>query len=107
MQLTIQDVARLFDVTEKTVARWLRERSLPATVVSEQHRFNRSEVLEWALANGIPIASGLFGTAMDPEFESSIADALEAGGIYYNVVGADKASVLREVVKRMPFSQGA
>ena len=48
MQLTVRDVARLLNVSEKTIYRWIKEASIPAYRVNEQYRFNRAELLEWA-----------------------------------------------------------
>ena len=48
MQLGVRDVAGLFNVSEKTVYRWVKQRKLPVYRVNEQYRFSRAELLEWA-----------------------------------------------------------
>ncbi|HPI73978.1 MAG TPA: helix-turn-helix domain-containing protein, partial [bacterium] len=50
MELTVKDVVRLFNVSERTVYRWIQSANLPAYKVNEQYRFNRVEMLEWATA---------------------------------------------------------
>ncbi len=100
MQLTVRDVARLFKVSEKTVYRWISRRQIPAYRLNEQYRFNRAELLEWATASKVEFSSELFdepGGAVPV----SLADALEAGGIFYRVSGADRESTLRAVVAAM------
>ncbi|HOK95159.1 MAG TPA: PTS sugar transporter subunit IIA [Anaerohalosphaeraceae bacterium] len=100
MQLTVRDVARLFAVSEKTVYRWLDQKTLPVYRVNNMYRFNRAELLEWAMANRINVSAELFS---EPESADSplqgLGQALRAGGIYYRVGGTDKASALRSVVE--------
>jgi len=104
VKLTIADVARMFDTTEKTVHKWIRE-GMPSYEVHDQHRFNRSELIEWATSKGIRIPGNvpisMRTDAMMPHF----ADALTAGGVHRDVPGHDRASVLRAVVDRMPASE--
>jgi len=47
MQLTVRDVAKLLNVAEKTIYRWISQGNLPAYRVNEQYRFP-GELLEWA-----------------------------------------------------------
>ncbi len=53
MQLGVRDVARILNVSEKSVYRWIRDGQLPAYKVNEQYRFNRAKLLEWANAHKI------------------------------------------------------
>ncbi|MDE2290869.1 MAG: helix-turn-helix domain-containing protein, partial [Elusimicrobia bacterium] len=55
MQLSVRDVARLLNVPEGKVYRWLDDGGIPACRVNEEVRFNRSELLEWATINKLPI----------------------------------------------------
>jgi nitrogen PTS system EIIA component len=102
MQLTVKDVARLFTVSEKTVYRWLDQQSLPGYRVNSQYRFNRAEILEWAMANRINVSPELFS---EPESVGmrleSLSEAIKTGGIYYRVSGKDKNSALRSIVELM------
>ena len=102
MQLTVQDVAGLLKVSEKTVYRWINERSLPGYRVSGQYRFNRAELLEWATSRKIQVSPEIF---QEPESSSTplpgLVDALQAGGIFYRLAGTDKESVLRSVAEHM------
>jgi PTS system nitrogen regulatory IIA component len=99
MQLSVKDAAVLLNVPEKTIYRWIKEDSIPAYRISEQFRFNRAELLEWATARGLQISPEIFrenqaSQAVLPR----LIEALKAGGIAYQVGGNDKASVLRAVV---------
>lgn len=96
----------MMKVPEKTVYRWIKEDSMPATRVGEQYRFSRTELMEWAMAHQINIPVGLLGaddsaSAALPGF----ASALETGGIYGGIVAADRDSALRAVVEHMPLPE--
>ena len=49
MQLSVRDVARMLNVSEKSIYRWIQQGQLPAYKVNEQYRFNRAELLELSL----------------------------------------------------------
>jgi PTS system nitrogen regulatory IIA component len=102
MQLTVRDVARILDVSEKTVYRWIRERDLPAYRVNEQYRFNRAEILEWATSRKVNVSTQIFE---EPESRAvplpSLSSALESGGIVYRLGGTDQESVLHAVVESL------
>lgn len=104
MQLTTRDVARLLQVTERTVVGWVRNDGLPVTRLNDQLRFNRSELLEWATAHSVSMPPDLIQQD-SPSAVISISDALALGGIHYGLQGTDKASVLREIVECIPFPQ--
>ncbi|MEX2561371.1 MAG: helix-turn-helix domain-containing protein, partial [Pirellulales bacterium] len=106
MQLSVREVARMMQVSERVVYRWVTDESLPAQLVAGQYRFNRAELFEWAAIRKItppadlvqPLAGGANGA-------ESLAAALETGGVLYDVDGNDKPAVLRTVVERMPLAK--
>lgn len=106
MNLTLDDVVRLFGVSEKTIQRWIKAGGLPACRVNQQYRFNRSDLIEWASANQIDMTP-----VVDETAPGTLADALESGGVHIHVEGRDKTSVLAAVVERLnlpePFDRAA
>jgi len=102
MQLNVGEAARILNVSERTIYRWISQGSLPAYRVSEQYRFHRAELLEWATSRKINVSPEIF---QEPESTSTppvgLVEALLAGGIFYRVGGSDKSSVLRAVVETM------
>jgi PTS system nitrogen regulatory IIA component len=106
MQLTVRDVGRLLKVSEATVTRWIRLRGLPARHVAGQYRFNRAELLEWATANQIKVSPELFDhLELDEEPIPTLADALEAGGIFYQLPDTTKERALRALVQVLPLPE--
>ncbi len=104
MQLTVRDVSRFLNVPESTVTRWIKQRGLPCQHVGGQYRFHRVELLEWATANKIRVSLEAFDdlqTEDDPV--PSLAQAMEDGGIFYNIKSSTKDSALRALVDVLPL----
>jgi PTS system nitrogen regulatory IIA component len=99
MNLTLRDVAKILNVSERTIYRWIDQETIPAYRINEQYRFNRAELLAWATARRIKVSDQLL---LEPESRGaptpSFGDTLTAGGIFYRLEGRDKTSVLRAAV---------
>jgi PTS system nitrogen regulatory IIA component len=107
MQLTVRDLTKLLNVTEATITRWIKQRSLPAQQVSGQYRVNRAELLEWATANNVKVSLDLFDhLEADVGAVPSLVEALEAGGIHYNLQDTNKSQALRALVGVLPLPDG-
>jgi PTS system nitrogen regulatory IIA component len=107
MQLSIRDLTKLLNVAEATVARWIKQRGLPAQQVGGQYRVNRAELLEWATANKVRVSLELFDhLEADAEAVPCLAEALEIGGIHYQLQGAGKEEALRALVRVLPLPDG-
>lgn len=48
MQLSVKELSKLLNGTERTVYRWIKEQSVPFYRIHDQYRFNRVEILDWA-----------------------------------------------------------
>lgn len=102
MNLSVKDAARLLNVSEKTIYRWIKQEVVPAYRMHEQYRFNRAELVEWATARRMGMASEAFE---EPEADAaplpSLTEALEAGGIVYRLDGRDRNEVLSNLVDNL------
>jgi PTS system nitrogen regulatory IIA component len=104
MQLTVREAASYLSVDEATVRRWIQRRGLPVHRVNERLHLNAIELWQWATENGIPVSRSLLEQARrQPEQVPPLSELLSAGGIHHDVGGRDKASVLREIVQRLPL----
>ncbi len=100
MQLTVPQAARLLQVPEETVYRWIHERGLPASHFGGRYHLNRVWLLEWAHEKGIPVALDI------DERLPGIADALARGGVHADVPGQTKSEALRAAVERLALPPG-
>jgi PTS system nitrogen regulatory IIA component len=106
MKLVVRDAAKLLNVTEKTIYRWIKQGAIPAYQINDQYRFNRAELLEWATSRKLNVSPDIFA---EPEggdnVPPNLSEALTAGGIYYRIGGTDKASALHAVVDTMKLPE--
>jgi len=103
MRLTVQDVAALLRVSEKTVYRWIKQGLLPVYKVNEQYRFNRSEVLAWATSRRLNVSEQIFAEPAAPLPE--LTQALQEGGIIYRMEGRDRDDALRHLAEGVRLSE--
>lgn len=106
MNLTTKDAAKLLNVSEKTLYRWIRKGDVPAHRINEQIRFNRAEILEWATSRRIPLDPNILS---EPESNASsmptLTEALRRGSVLYRVDGRTKDAVLKQVVDQMKIPE--
>ena len=102
MNLTVREAAQLLSVSEKSIYRWIRDRHMPHYRIQDQYRFNRAELLEWATAERISVSPDIFKEPDDGAHAMpSLAQALEAGGIFYRIGGRTRDEALRCIVSHM------
>jgi PTS system nitrogen regulatory IIA component len=104
MKLSVRQAAKLLSVSESEVYRWVESGEIPCVIVKSQPLFGRAELLEWATARRLPVSLELFEGA-DDGGGPRVADALERGGVFRDVPGTDRASVLQAIVQRLPLSE--
>jgi PTS system nitrogen regulatory IIA component len=97
MQLSVKDAANLLNVPENTVYRWVKEGVIPAYHINGLYRFNRAELLEWATSRRMELAPEAFREGGDGQpaggSQSTLADALTAGDVLYQVEEIGRAHV--------------
>ena len=103
MKLTVQEAAALLGSNSERVQDWIEEDGLPAQRIRGQYRINRSELMEWATAHDITLAPRVFARAEDPKDVPSLAEALRAGGVYFEVAGGELEGVLRNIIGLLPL----
>lgn len=109
MNLTLRNVAKMLNVSQRAICRRLEQENIPVYRVNEQYRFNRAELLAWATARRLKVSDQLF-----QEFETrgtplpGLSETLAAGGISHRVDGRDLAFVPRATVAlvRLPDEVG-
>jgi nitrogen PTS system EIIA component len=99
MQLTVKELAKLLNVTERTIYRWIKEQSIPVYKIHDQYRFNRVEILDWATTKKINISHEILNDIADVNVPvHSLTETIRRGGIHYRVEGKDKKSLLTSIV---------
>lgn len=102
MRLTVQDAARLLHVSEKSIYRWIKQGALPTYRVSNEYRFNASELLAWATSRRLNVSVEEFHDAsLAAAPMPCLADALQSGGIFYRLEGETPAAALASLVEHV------
>lgn len=100
MDLNIRDAAKILNLSESTLSRWIHEEGLPAFLINGRYRFNRVDLLEWASRHHIP-AAALY-QAPEGRGVPPLASLLD-GNVHYDVPGGDRNAVMAAVADRLPF----
>lgn len=102
MQISVKEAAKMLNVSESALYRWIDHSEIPFYKINDTYRFNRSELLEWATSRGMQISPDMFSedTEDAPELPL-LSDALRAGSIFYDVAGNTNAEVLKSIVDRL------
>lgn len=102
MQISVKEAASLLAVTVPTLYRWIDHSEIPFYKINDSYRFNKSELLEWATSRGMMVSPDMFAsTGEDSPEHPTLADALRAGGVLYDIEGDTNEAVLRSIVTRM------
>jgi PTS system nitrogen regulatory IIA component len=107
MDLTVRQVAAIFDVPEGRIYRWVHDDGLPSRQVNGNQYFNRTELLEWATVRRVSFDPDLLrGAEGGTTSGELLVDALSIGGIITDLTSSEKSEVLKKVVDRMRLPDG-
>ncbi|RPI36364.1 MAG: helix-turn-helix domain-containing protein [Nitrospiraceae bacterium] len=95
MNLSVKDVAKLLNVSEKTIYRMIKDEMIPCFRVGGQWRFDRREIASWIEDTRQFSYDTATGKPSFSEEESiSVTEFLERGGVYYAVPGDTKETAI-------------
>ena len=96
MDLTVNDVSKLLQVSEETIHTWTKEGAIPSYQLSGEYRFNREEIEEWMLRH-----VNQDDLHIDPKEQSkglqhfNLYRALHKGLVLNDIEGTTKEEVIR------------
>jgi PTS system nitrogen regulatory IIA component len=114
MDLKIEDVADLLNVSDTTIRRWLRDGKIPAYRINHQYRFSKIEIENWVMSCKLKRSEADFEPfAQDPRTQEekeahahrsglqsfSLYRAIHKGGVLRKVKGKHKEEVIRETMR--------
>lgn len=101
MQLSVREIAQVFGVSERQISRWIEREGLPAYRIYDQYRCNRAELVEWAFEHSRPVPPQLLHETAEAPL--SLAEALQAGGVFAKLHAPDKQSAWRALLAQLPL----
>lgn len=99
MDLKLKDVTELLNISEDTLKRWITDGKIPYYRLSNQYRFNRSEIENWVLSNKREGGSLPFNKEQVGTHHFGLYRAVHKGNVYCNVPGLTKEEVIRNAMQ--------
>jgi len=104
MALKVPEIARILDLPEATILRWVRQGRIPVLSSTPEPVFSREEITRWATELHMPVFP-LEGQGNNRGTKSpSLADALRRGGVHRDVNATSVEDALRRVSDLAPIS---
>jgi PTS system nitrogen regulatory IIA component len=100
MELKMKDVMELLQAPEKEVLKLIKTEKLPAHKISHQYMFNKQEIKEWIIRNGITVNEKFLELKL-ADMPVSVAGLIKKGGIIYGVKGNSAQEILADAVSKM------
>ncbi len=101
MDLKLDELASLLDVSEEIIHGWLDDGFIPHYSMNNELRFNREEIEDWLLHNQGMLKSESHKGGKEPlrdgSLRYSLYKAIYHGGVFSGLVVKDKEEVLRVV----------
>lgn len=107
MDLKINDVAELLNVSETTIRSWVNEGKIPAYRINQQYRFNRTEIEDWLIHNKQAKTDKL----EDPDLtlpttgpganHFGLYRSIHKGNVFTDIPGNTKEEIIRNTMKRI------
>ncbi|SPN73232.1 Nitrogen regulatory protein,PTS system sugar transporter subunit IIA,PTS system, fructose subfamily, IIA component,Phosphoenolpyruvate-dependent sugar phosphotransferase system, EIIA 2 [Chlamydia serpentis] len=98
MDLKLDEVASLLDVSEQTILQWLNEGTIPSYSMQNEYRFSRDEIEDWLLHNQKLMiqerASDDKEAFRDLSLKYSLYKAIHRGGVLCDIIVRNKEEAL-------------
>ncbi|KAA3618190.1 MAG: helix-turn-helix domain-containing protein [Calditrichaeota bacterium] len=104
---TENEIAELLGISPITVQRWEHQGKIPFKTRNNKIYFNKNDILLWAKEHDIHVQGELMADTQPRKNPCFLSDAIERGGIYYNVAGNDVYSILKNALLELTFLKKA
>jgi len=104
MALKVPEIARILDLPEATILRWVRQGRIPVLTSTPEPVFSREEITRWATELHMPVFPLEGRREHQGQGRPSLADALRRGGIHRDIRAASVEEALRRVSDLAPIS---
>lgn len=103
MDLTINEVALRLNVPVEMVHRWIRQGKIPMQHNRGEYTIHHDMLVRWANEHKLKVQAPTLSSeqACEPEFDGILA-SMQRGGVFYDLPGDSKESVLQSAVERIP-----
>lgn len=106
MDLLVQDVAEMLNVSEDAIHSWVSEKKIPFYWLNNEYRFSCIEIEDWVVnqnlrsqASQVDGVTGEFSKENVNRF--SLYRAIYRGGVYTDIPGNSKEAIIKATMERM------
>ena len=78
MKLGVREAARMLNVSETKIYRWVDQEEIPFAMIQHHPMFHRVELLEWAIEMELPVSADLY----EDDGDHPLTSAFQRGGGY-------------------------
>lgn len=114
MDLKLKDVAKLLNVSETTIRRWLKDRKIPAYLLQGQYRFNSDELEDWMMKCKLNLGKDGFSPFEEKQIypvedtaqtggtqQFGLYRAMHKGGVLVDVAAKNKSQLIKTVMQKV------
>ena len=107
MAMTIEEVAVRLNIPVETVYRWIRQGKIPMQHSGGQYTIHRVMFERWVEEHQIKVHDPAAATdaCLDHNQDQLVSPAIKTGGVFYDVPGDAKESLLASAVRLIPNVQ--
>ncbi|MFP4158705.1 MAG: PTS sugar transporter subunit IIA [Desulfobacterales bacterium] len=102
MELKLEEFSRCLDMPATTIERWIRQGRIPAKQLGNTCIFSDTAIRKWAEEHNLHYhAPGEKQCEASTEKLETLTEAIDRGGVYYDIPGSSVEEVLDAAVSRM------
>ncbi len=102
MDLRVEDVAELLNVSVATVRHWIEEGKIPSYRLNRSYRFSRVEIEDWIVRQHLEQDEQPAKSAQTKGSEAySLFRALHHGGVFEKMKGEGKEQIIRSTMEQL------
>lgn len=107
MELTLSDVAARLKVPLDTIHRWVRQGKIPVHYSRGEYVIRLSVFERWTAEHQLPIHHPNPSETCNRAAAQNLAGAMQKGGVFFNISGENKETVLQQSIDLLPNIQAA
>lgn len=112
MDLKLNEVSALLNVSENKIKNWVLQGKIPTYKLGKEYLFNRVEIEDWVMLNGPSQADSALHACKEKLLaeddgltlghnQFSLYRAINKGGVYLDIEGSTKEEVIQNTAKKL------
>lgn len=103
MELSPKEVAKMLDLPEITIMRWIRQGKIPFQIKDGRYVFDKKQLISWARMHNMSLRDHNSVKETNEEEDITLYEAIKKGGVFFGIRGDSVEEVLKEAIKLIPL----